>query len=64
MQPREDYAHAAAVERLLRTYGVTSPAESWGGGLPRRGISLWGRGTAVTGAEDDLRTAGPQHGGC
>jgi hypothetical protein len=63
MHVREDYAHAAAVERILRAYGVT-PQQPRGGGLPRRGNPPWGRGPAVIGAEGNLRVPRPQHGGC
>jgi hypothetical protein len=63
MHAREDYAHAAAVERILHAYGVT-PQQPRGGGLTRRGRPLWGRGTAVTGMEDELRVPRPQPGGC
>jgi hypothetical protein len=63
MHAREDYAHAAAVERILRAYGVT-PEPPGGGGLSRRGGPLWGGGPAVTGVEDNLRVPRPQNGGC
>jgi hypothetical protein len=63
MHAGEDYAHAAAVERILRAYGVTPTLPS-GGGLSRRGRPLWGGGPAITGIEENLRAPGPQTGGC
>jgi hypothetical protein len=63
MHAREDYAHAEAVRRILRAH-VDLLDEPRGGGLPRRGCPLWGRGPAVKGMEDNLRIPRPQIGGC
>jgi hypothetical protein len=63
MHARTDYAHAEAVRRILRAYGV-EPNEPRGGGLPHCGRPLWGRGPAVKGAEERLRMPRPQNGGC
>jgi hypothetical protein len=59
---RTDYAHAEAVRRILRAH--VDLIEPRGGGLPHRGFPHWGRGTAVKGVEDNLRTPRPQIGGC
>jgi hypothetical protein len=63
MHAREDYAHATAVEHILRAYGVT-PSQPSGGGLSRRGRPLWGGGPVGSGVEDNLRVPRPQTGGC
>ena len=63
MHARTDYAHAEAVRRILRAHGV-EPNEPRGGGLPRRGHTLWGGVAAVNGVEESLRIPRPQIGGC
>jgi hypothetical protein len=62
MHARTDYAHAEAVRRILRAH--VDLIEPRGGGLPRRGCPLLGRGPAVEGMEDNLRIPRPQIGGC
>jgi hypothetical protein len=65
MHARPDFAHAAAVDRVLRANGF-APQQSAGGDRSLRGTGLlWGRGPA--GAEvgpHSLRAPRPQSGGC
>jgi hypothetical protein len=59
-----DFAHAAAVERILRAHGVASP-QCGGGDRSHLGdVPLWGHGTAPGGGSQSLRAMRPQPGGC
>jgi hypothetical protein len=64
MHARSDYAHAAAVERILRAHGVrpdhaVRENRSQVGGGPLRG-----RGHAVATGTQSLRAERPRSGGC
>ena len=64
MHAPTDFAHAAAVERILRAHGVvstqcTSGDRSHGGDGP-----LWGHGLAPVVGSQSLRATRPQSGGC
>ncbi len=65
MYARSDFAHAAAVDRILRDNGY-APQQSAGGDRSLRGAGLlWGRGPVVAGmGSHDLRAPRPQSGGC
>jgi hypothetical protein len=63
MHARSDYAHAAAVERILRAHGVR-PEQAVGENRPHLGSPLWGRGHAVAGGKKSLRAQRPRSGGC
>jgi hypothetical protein len=59
-----DFAHAAAIERILRAHGIGSmPAGSGDRPLPGDG-PLWGRGPAPAVGPQSLRATRPQSGGC
>jgi hypothetical protein len=64
MNAPTDFAHAAAVERILRAHGVASP-QCGGGERSRLGdVPLWGHGTAPGPGSQSLRAMCPQSGGC
>jgi hypothetical protein len=64
MHARSDYAHAAAVERILRANGV-APERALGEDRSHRGGGPFGgRGLAVTDRQQSLRAARPRSGGC
>jgi hypothetical protein len=64
MHARHDFAHAAAVDAILRAHGLV-PTQSAGGDRSRHGSDpLWGRGLAVVAGPDSLRVPHPQSGGC
>ena len=64
MHARSDYAHAAAVERILRAHGVR-PYQAVGENRSHLGGGpLWGRGHAVVGGKKSLRAERPRSGGC
>jgi len=64
MNAPTDFAHAAAVERILRAHGVAS-AQCGGGDRSRLGdVPLWGRETAPGPGSHSLRAMRPQPGGC
>jgi hypothetical protein len=56
MHAPTDFAHAAAVERILRANGVASTQSGSGDRSHRGDGPLWGRGPA--------RATRPQSGGC
>jgi hypothetical protein len=59
-----DFAHAAAVERILMAHGVT-PLPTGSGERSHVGdCPLWGRGPAPHLGSQSLRAARPQSGGC
>ncbi len=66
MNAPTDFAHAAAVERILRAHGVASP--QCVGGVERShllgGGPLWGRGSSPGVGSQSLRAMRPQSGGC
>jgi hypothetical protein len=64
MHAPRDFAHAAAVERILRAHGVAS-LQSGSGERSHHGDSpLWGRGPAPAVGPQSLRATRPQSGGC
>ena len=64
MHAPTDFAHAAAVERILRAHGVASP-QSGGGDRSHLGDGpLWGHGPAPAVGSQSLRATRPQSGGC
>jgi hypothetical protein len=64
MNAPTDFAHAAAVERILRAHGIAStPAGGGDRSYPGDG-PLWGRGPAPAVGPQSLRAARPQSGGC
>jgi hypothetical protein len=65
MHARTDFAHAAAIERILRANGVTSMPSGSGDRSHHLGDGpLWGRGPAPVVGSQSLRAARPQSGGC
>lgn len=65
MNAPTEFAHAAAVERILRAHGVASP--QCGGGDRSHHLGdgpLWGRGPAPGVGSQCLRASRPQPGGC
>jgi hypothetical protein len=64
MNAHTDFAHAAAIERILRAHGVGS-TQCGSGDRSHRGDSpLWGRGPAPTVGSESLRATCLQSGGC
>jgi hypothetical protein len=64
MHAPKDFAHAAAVERILRAHGVASQ-QCGGGDRSHLGdVPLWGHGTAPGMGPQSLRAMRPQPGGC
>jgi hypothetical protein len=64
MHAPTDFAHAAAVERILRANGVAS-TQSGSGERSHHGDSpMWGHGPAPAEGSHSLRAIGPQSGGC
>jgi hypothetical protein len=64
MHARSDFAHAAAVDAILRANRL-APAQSAGEDLSRHGCDpLWGRGFAAVAGAQSLRVPHPQSGGC
>jgi hypothetical protein len=64
MHARTDFAHAAAVERILRANGF-APQQATGGDRSLRGSGpLWGRGATAAEGQQSLRAPRPQSGGC
>jgi hypothetical protein len=64
MNAPTDFAHAAAVERILRAHGVAS-SQCGGGDRSHFGdVPLWGHGTAPGMGPQSLRAMRPQPGGC
>jgi hypothetical protein len=64
MHARSDFAHAAAVDAILRANGM-APDKSAGEDRSFRGIGpSWGRGLAVVTGPQSLRVPRPQSGGC
>jgi hypothetical protein len=64
MHARTDFAHAAAIERILRANGVVSMPS---GGVDRSHLGdgpLWGRGPAPVVGSQSLRATRSQSGGC
>jgi hypothetical protein len=65
MHARTDFAHAAAIERILTANGVTSMPSGSGDRSHHLGDGpLWGRGPAPVVGSQSLRAARPQSGGC
>jgi hypothetical protein len=64
MDAPTDFAHAAAIERILRAHGIGSmPVGSGDRSHPGDG-PLWGRGPAPAVGPQSLRATRPQSGGC
>jgi hypothetical protein len=64
MNTSTDFAHAAAVERILVAHGVASPQSGSGERSHLGDGPLWGRGPAPGTGSQSLRVARPQSGGC
>ena len=64
MHAPTDFAHAAAVEHILRAHGVTSTQCGSGDRSHRGDGPLWGRGPAPAVGAQNLRATRPQSGGC
>jgi hypothetical protein len=64
MHAPTDFAHAAAVERILRAHGVDSTQCTSGDGSHRGEGPRWGHGPATAVGSQSLRATGPQSGGC
>ncbi len=59
MKTPKDFAHAAAVERILRAHGMTS-TQSGSGDPSHHGDSpVWGHGPAPTVGSQSLRATRP-----
>jgi hypothetical protein len=64
MHAPTDFAHAEAVERILRAHGVAS-TQCVSGELSHGGDGpLWGHGAAPAVGSQSLRATRPQSGGC
>jgi hypothetical protein len=64
MHARDDFAHAAAVDAILRANRL-APTQAAGEDRSHLGGgSLWGRGPAAAGGSQSLRVPHPQSGGC
>jgi hypothetical protein len=64
MHARSDFAHAAAVEAILRANRL-APDQAAGEDRSLRGSDpLWGRGFAAVAGLQSLRAPRPQSGGC
>jgi hypothetical protein len=64
MHAPRDFAHAAAIERILRAHGVTSTQGGSGDRSHRGDGSLWGRETAPAVGSQSLWATRLQSGGC
>jgi hypothetical protein len=64
MHAPTDFAHAAAVERILRANGVTSTQCLIGDRSHNGDSPLWGHGMAPAVGLQSLRATRPQSGGC
>jgi hypothetical protein len=64
MHARSDFAHAAAVDAILRAHRL-APDQSAGEDRSDHGSGpLWGRGLAAVVGPHSLRVPRPQPGGC
>jgi hypothetical protein len=64
MHARPDFAHAVAVDAILRANRLV-PTQSAGEDRSLRGSGpLWGRGPAAVAGSQSLRVPHPQSGGC
>jgi hypothetical protein len=64
MHAPTDFAHAAAVERILRAHGLDSTQYGGGDGTHRGDGPLWGHGPAPAVGPQSVRATRPQSGGC
>ena len=64
MHAPTDFAHAAAVERILSAHGVASSQYGGGDRSPLGGGPLWGRGMAPAVGSQCLWATRLQSGGC
>jgi hypothetical protein len=64
MHAPTDFAHAAAVERILRAHGVASTPSGSGDRSHSGDGPLWGRGPAPAVGSQSLRAMCLQSGGC
>jgi hypothetical protein len=64
MHARSDFAHAAAVDAILRAHRMAPDQTAGEDSSLRGGGSLWGRGLAVVAGAESLRVPHPQSGGC
>jgi hypothetical protein len=64
MHARSDFAHAAAVDAILRAHRL-APEKASGGGRSFGGVRpFWGRGPAAAEGPHNLRVPRPRSGGC
>jgi hypothetical protein len=64
MNAPTDFAHAAAVERILMAHGMAS-SQCGGGDRSHLGdVPSWGHGTTPGMGSQSLRATRPQSGGC
>jgi hypothetical protein len=64
MHARSDFAHAAAVDAILRAHRL-APSQSAGEDRSLRGeVPFWGRGLHAVERSQSLRAPRPQSGGC
>ena len=59
-----DFAHAAAIDRILRAHGIGSMPAGSGDRSHPGDDPLWGRGPAPAVGPQVLRATRPQSGGC
>ena len=64
MDAPTDFAHAAAIARILRAHGIGSMPSGSGDRSHPGDDPLWGRGPVPGVGPQSLRAARPQSGGC
>jgi ribosomal protein L4 len=64
MHARSDFAHAAAVDAILRAHRLAPTQSAGEDSSHHSGGPLWGRGLAAVARSQSLRVPHPQSGGC
>jgi hypothetical protein len=64
MHAPTDFAHATAVERILRAHGMASTQSGCGERSHHGDSPMWGHGPAPAVGIQELGAMGPQSGGC
>jgi hypothetical protein len=64
MNTPTDFAHAAAIERILLAHGIASPQSGSGDRSHLGDDPLWGHGPAPAVGSQSLRASRSQSGGC
>jgi hypothetical protein len=64
MHARTDFAHAAAVMRILAAHGIVPREDFTGEDVRRAGYVPGGQATAAVQAAHSTRARGPRVGGC